>query len=117
MLTRGRHGLTFGAQSLGIFVHDYDPNTFNGAYVFGGGSAPVLDADNNPTGQTTTISGIEQYRRALLNLPGGNPTTYQVTIGDPLVSFTQWRLALFAQDTVKLMPHFIVAAGFRLPIH
>lgn len=116
MLTRGKHDLTFGAQSLGIFVHDYDPNTFNGAYVFGGGSAPVLDADNNPTGQTTTISGIEQYHRALLNLPGGNPTTYQVTIGDPLVSFTQWRLALFAQDTVKLMPHFTVAAGFRYQI-
>ena len=69
MFTHGRHILKFGVQSLGVFIHDYDPNTFNGAYIFGGGSAPVLDANNNSTGQTTTISGMEQYRRALLNLP------------------------------------------------
>jgi Carboxypeptidase regulatory-like domain len=72
---RGKHTVAFGAQSLGIFVHDYDPNTFNGAYVFGGGSAPLLDANNNPTGQTTTISALDQYWRALLDLPGGAPTT------------------------------------------
>jgi hypothetical protein len=46
-VVHGKHTLAFGAQSFGIFVHDYDPNTFNGAYVFGGGSAPVLDANNN----------------------------------------------------------------------
>jgi hypothetical protein len=75
LVTRGKHQLNFGLQSITSFVHDYDPNTFNGAYVFGGGSAPVLDASNSPTGQTTTIDGIEQYRRALLSLPGGTPTT------------------------------------------
>jgi Carboxypeptidase regulatory-like domain len=69
MLTHGRHTFKFGAQSLGYFIHDYDPDTFNGAYVFGGGSAPALDTRNNPTGQTITITGLEQYRRALLNLP------------------------------------------------
>ena len=36
MVTHGKHEMKFGAQSLGIFIHDYDPNTFNGAYVFGG---------------------------------------------------------------------------------
>jgi hypothetical protein len=113
MLTRGNHSLKFGAQSLGIFVHNYDPNTFNGAYIFGGGSAPVLDAENNPIGETTTISALEQYRRALLNLPGGSPTTYQVTSGTPLVPFTQWRLGLFAQDTIKLTPLLTVDTGLR----
>ena len=38
VLTRGRHTLKFGVQSLGLFVHDYNPDTFNGAFVFGGGS-------------------------------------------------------------------------------
>jgi len=113
MITRGNHTLKFGAQSLGIFVHNYDPDTFNGAYVFGGGSAPVLDANNNPTGQTTTISGIEQYRRALLGLPGGTPTTYQVTTGTPVVPFTQWRLGLYAQDSIKLAPRLTLTAGLR----
>jgi hypothetical protein len=113
LLTHGRHAMKFGAQSLGVFVHDYDPNTFNGAYLFGGGSAPALDADNHPTGETITISALEQYRRALLSLPGGAPTTYQVTSGMPLVPFTQWRLSLFAQDTVKLTPRVAVDTGLR----
>lgn len=113
MMTRGKHSWKFGAQSLGVFIHNYDPNTFNGAYVFGGGSAPILDANNNPTGQTATISGMEQYRRALLNLPGGTPTTYQVTTGTPLVPLTIWELGLYAQDTIRLAPQLSLSAGLR----
>lgn len=111
--THGRHTLKFGAQSLGVFLHDYDPNTFNGAYVFGGGSAPVLDGNNNPTGQTTTITALQQYQRALLNLPGGSPTTYQVTTGVPFVPLTQWRLGLYAQDSFKLTPGLTIIGGLR----
>jgi hypothetical protein len=113
MVTHGKHSLKLGAQSFGIFVHDYDPNTFNGAFVFGGGSAPLLDVNNNPTGQTTTISAIEQYRRALLNLPGGTPTTYQLTTGTLLVPLTQWRLGLHAEDAIKLTHGLTIATGLR----
>ncbi len=112
-LTRGRHEFKFGAQSLGIFMHDYDPDTFNGAYVFGGGSAPVLDAGNNPTGAIATITPIEQNRRAIESLPGGAPTTYQATTGTPLVSYAQWRVGLFAQDTLKLMPRLTATGGLH----
>jgi hypothetical protein len=113
VLTRGRHTLKFGLQSLGFFLHDYDPDTFNGAFVFGGGSAPVLDANSNPTGETTTITALEQYRRAVMNLPGGKPTTFQMETGTPLVPLTQWRLALYAQDGAKLNDHFTLNSGFR----
>ncbi|WP_255484200.1 carboxypeptidase regulatory-like domain-containing protein [Granulicella sp. 5B5] len=112
-IAHGKHTVAFGVQSLGIFLHDYDPNTFNGAYIFGGGSAPVLDANNNLTGQTTTISALEQYRRAQLNLPGGSPTTYQVTTGTPLVPLTIWLVGLWADDTFKLARHLSLATGFR----
>jgi hypothetical protein len=113
IFTRGRHSLKAGLQSLGFFIHDYDPDTFNGAFVFGGGSAPALDANNNPTGATTTITALEQYRRSLLHLPGGAPTTYQLTTGTPLVPETQWRLALYVQDRDKITQHLTVNAGLR----
>jgi len=113
IVTHGNHSLKFGVQSLGSFLHDSDPDTFNGAYIFGGGSAPVLDASNNPTGETTTINAIEQYRRALLNLSGGTPTTFQINSGTPLVPLTQWRLALYAQDSAKLASRLTVNGGLR----
>ena len=112
----GKHTVAFGGQSLGIFLHDFAPNTFNGAYVFGGGSAPVLDANNTPTGQTTTISALEQYRRALLNLPGGSPTTYQVTTGTPVVPLTIWLVGLWVDDIYKLTGRLSLSTGFRYQI-
>jgi hypothetical protein len=113
IFVHGKHNLKVGVESLGIFVHDYDPDTFNGSYVFGGGGAPELDANNNPTSQTTTISGMEQYRRASLNLAGGIPTTYQITTGTPLVPLTQWRVALYAQDIIKLTSRVSLSTGLR----
>jgi hypothetical protein len=113
MLTRGRHTLKLGMQSRSMFEHDYNPDTFNGAYVFGGGGAPVLGANNDPTGETTTITAIEQYRRAVASLPGGTPTTFQVNSGTPLVPVTQWRLTWYAQDVAKLNNRFTLNSGLR----
>jgi hypothetical protein len=112
-ITRGAHTFKFGGEAIAGFINDFDPNTFNGAFVFGGGSAPELDASNNQTGQTTTISGLEQYRRTLESLPGGSPTTYQLTSGTPLISLSHWDLGFYAQDTMKLNPRLSIDAGLR----
>jgi outer membrane receptor protein involved in Fe transport len=101
------------AKPLGMFVDEYVPGTFNGAYIFGGGNAPALAANNHPNGETTTITALEQYRRSLLNLSGGSPTTFQLCTGTPLVPETQWRLALFAQDSAALAHRLTVNAGLR----
>jgi hypothetical protein len=109
MWSHHKHSLKIGVASLGILVHDYDPDTFNGSFVFGGGLAPALDT----SGQQTAISGLEQYRRTLLSLPGGVPTTYNVTQGEPLVPFSQWRVSLFAQDQWSVKPNLSLALGLR----
>jgi len=111
--TKGRSSLKLGTQALGIFTHNYDPNTFNGAFLFGGGGAPELDSNNLPTGGTTTIDGMEQYRRTLLGLAGGVPTTYQLTSGDPNVPFIQWQESLYAEETLQLAPRLTAAGGLR----
>jgi hypothetical protein len=107
--THRQHSLKIGVTSLGALVHDYDPDTFNGGFLFGGGLAPALD--NN--GLQIAISGLEQYRRTLLALPGGVPTTYNITQGDALVPFAQWRVALFAQDQWNIKPNLSLALGLR----
>ena len=109
LVTHGTHSLKLGVQALALFVHDVTPDTFNGAFIFGGGSAPSLAEPS----QTTTISGLEQYRRALSHLPGGAPTTYQQNSGTALVPFTQWRVALYASDTRQLAPRLTLASGVR----
>ena len=113
LLTHGKQTFKVGLQSLTVFLHNYDPDTFNGAFVFGGGSAPLLDANGKPTGQTTTIDGLQQYERTLQELPGGTPTTYQLNTGSPVVPLTQWRPALFGEDTIQLASRLSMATGLR----
>jgi hypothetical protein len=67
LFSRGQHSIKFGAQSLALFQHNLVPSTFNGAYIFGGGDAPALDAAQNPAGHHTSITAAEQYRRAQLS--------------------------------------------------
>ncbi|MGA8940219.1 MAG: carboxypeptidase-like regulatory domain-containing protein, partial [Acidobacteriaceae bacterium] len=77
ILTTKHHTMKFGTQFMLYDEHQQLTTSFNGSYTFGGGTAPVLDANNVPvSGETETITGVEQYRRALLGLPGGSPTAY-----------------------------------------
>jgi hypothetical protein len=110
---RGRHSLKVGMRALADFVHDTDPDTFNGAFIFGGGVAPDLSADGQPLSQTTTITALEQYRRAGLNLAGGAPTAFQITTGSPQVDFAHWRVSLYAMDTIRLSHNLTLTPGFR----
>ncbi len=104
-----KHTVKAGVQLLGAFINDAAPDTFNGSYVFGGGSAPALDS----SGATITITGLEQYRRALAGLPGGRPTTYSQTSGTAIVPLEQWTIAAYAQDDWKVSAQLSVSAGLR----
>ncbi len=108
LLTRGRHSLKLGLELQNSDLHESLPINFNGAYVFGGGPAPSLTG----TG-TTTISGLEQYRRALLGLPGGTPTQFNMTTGTPRLALDQLQLVLYAQDQWQLKPRLQLSFGLR----
>lgn len=108
-----KHLLKFGIQSEFLRERFRYTNNFNGTWLFGGGTAPVLDANHNPTGQTQTITGVEQYVRALNGWAGGSPTQYSNIAGNPTINLTQYRLALFFQDDWKVTPRLHVAWGLR----
>lgn len=109
-----RQFLKAGVQLMLFNEHQQLPSNFNGTYTFGGGSAPVLDSNNVPLpGASETISGIEQYRRAVLKLPGGVPTAFSNVSGSPSVRFTSVQNAIFVQDDVDVGHGLHLQAGLR----
>ena len=113
ILTTHHHTLKAGTQFFLYNESQQLTTNFNGTYTFGGGTAPVLGANNQPTGQTETISGIEQYRRAQLALPGGAATAFSNVAGSPSVAFTQYQEVLYIQDDVNIGHGLHLAFGAR----
>ncbi len=115
ILTTKAHTIKAGVNFRIYREREQMTQNFNGTYVFGGGIAPVLDANNIPvSGSTTTITGLEQYRRATLGLAGGSATAYTVVTGTPQVDFTQARASAFIEDDWKLRPNLKVSLGTRV---
>jgi Carboxypeptidase regulatory-like domain len=114
IFTPKNHTLKFGTQLWIYDEHQQLTNNFNGTYTFGGGIAPVLDANGNPVpGKTQTITGLEQYRRSLLHLAGGMPTAYSNVAGTPTVNFTLVQDAVFIQDDWNVGHSVHIASGLR----
>ncbi|MGA7155858.1 MAG: carboxypeptidase-like regulatory domain-containing protein [Acidobacteriaceae bacterium] len=114
ILTTKHHTMKFGTQFMLYDEHQQLTTNFNGTYTFGGGAAPVLDANNQPVaGETETITGVEQYRRALLGLAGGSPTAFANVAGTPVVDFNMVTNALFFQDDWEVGRGVHVAYGVR----
>jgi hypothetical protein len=109
LYSRGKHNLKAGVELLDTALNDTATAGFNGSYIFGGGNAPALDG----SGTMIAITGLEQYRRALLGLSGGAPTQFNVTTGTPVVSLNQLQTVLYAQDQWKFRPRLQFALGMR----
>ena len=114
ILNTKNHLMKFGIFTEFLDEHKRLTNNFNGTYNFGGGIAPVLDANHQPIpGQTLVITGLEQFHRALNGWAGGAPTAFSNVAGNPQVDLVQTRLTLFFQDDWKLLHNLHIAYGLR----
>ena len=134
--TSGAHTWKFGARLRAVSIVDTSEQGFNGAYIFGGAYAPVLDANNqavvpgvmcNAAAQTpgcATITSIEQYRRTLLfgqmgfspqmiRALGGGATQFSVNNGSPVVDVGGADIGLFGGDDWKVKPNLTLSLGLR----
>jgi len=126
---RGKHSSKFGVRFREQVLDSLSPRNFGGTFTFGGGIAPVLDANNQPVmvgGQTemAAIQPIDRYRRALLfqqmglsaaqaQLLGGAPTQFSITAGAPELSVHQADVGVFAGDDWRARPNLTVSMGLR----
>ena len=128
--TPGSHIFTFGMRLRRTSLSERSTYNFGGTYVFAGGQAPQLDANDQPvldaSGNFTPvpITSIERYRRTLLFAQrgltptqirelGGGATQFSIVGGNPLLSVRQADFGLFIQDELKPRPNLNVIFGLR----
>lgn len=123
--TYKQHTIKFGGRVRHSTLSDFSPNNFGGTFVFTGGNAPMLDANNLPiAGQTEIITSLERYRRTLLfnqlglsaaetRLRGGGATQFTIAGGNPLADVNQTDVGVFVLDDWRLRPSLTLSAGLR----
>lgn len=129
-VARGGHTWRFGARLREQLVDNVSPQNFAGTFTFGGGTGPLLDANNQPivdaAGQPALvpITSIEQYRRTLLfqrlgytaariRALGGGATQFSLNAGNPAISALQFDLGVFAGDDWRMRPNMTLSLGLR----
>lgn len=129
-LLRRSHTLRFGVRLRAGFLHNTSPANFGGTFIFSGGLAPELDADNQPVlgpgGQlvSANITSIEAYQRTLIfgrmgltsaqiRALGGGATQFTIATGMPSLSVNQWDFGIFAGDDWRARPGLTLSYGLR----
>jgi len=124
-IVHGTHAFRFGVRLREQNDDNVAPVNFNGTYTFGGGTAPLLDAQNQPVGgQLEQIDSIERYRRTLLfqqlgyssariRALGGGATQFSIAGGNPETSVGQFDIGLFFGDTWRVRQNLTISYGLR----
>ena len=132
-VVRGTHLLKFGVRLREQFDDNISPANFNGTFTFSGGTAPELDANNQPvldaSGQEvmTAISSIEQYRRTLLfqsaglsaqeiRALGGGATQFSISTGNPSLDMRQFDVGVYMGDEWRIRPNLTLNYGLRYEV-
>ncbi|MBI2821630.1 MAG: carboxypeptidase regulatory-like domain-containing protein [Acidobacteria bacterium] len=111
----GGHTFKAGFEANATRLENNDRSDRQGTFIFG--ADVERDAEGEPVagpgGRTITITPLENYRRTLLGMPGYRPSQFSIIRGDPLVRFSQWEMAWFAQDDWALSPRLTLSYGLR----
>lgn len=129
-VTHGPDAWHFGGRLRAMVERNISQQDFNGTFIFGGGTAPELDANNQPVkdanGNTIPIpiTSIEQYRRTVVfeqagysnaqtEALGGGASQFSLSAGNPLISASQIDLGLFVENTWKIQSNLTGDLGLR----
>ncbi|MBO0859618.1 MAG: TonB-dependent receptor [Chloracidobacterium sp.] len=129
-VARKLHYWKFGVRVRGDTLDSVAPQNFGGSFTFGGGDAPVLDANNQPALDSSgdvilaPITSIERYRRTLLFQQlgftpsqirelGGGATQFSINSGNPALSASQLDVGLFVGDDWRARPNLTLSLGLR----
>lgn len=129
-LVRKTHALKFGIRLRAETADNTSPQNFGGTFTFGGGTAPVLDSNNQPVFDPSgvpllaPITSIERYRRTLLfqqqgltpiqiRALGGGATQFSISAGDPTLSANQFDVGAFVGDDWRVRPNLTLSLGLR----
>ena len=132
-MSLGAHTMRFGARVRTVLLKDASTQTFNGNFVFAGGSAPRLDAsdqlilDSSGNPWPVPITSLERYRRTLvfsrrgfsdaeIRALGGGASQFLLAGGNPAVSMSQTDVGLFVEDNWRIRSNLTLGIGLRYEV-
>ena len=127
-IQKGTHTIKFGGRVRGVSITDTNPFNFGGQWSFNGGSAPLLDASNNPIpGTSVLLNSIQRYQRTLqlmslgfsgadVRARGGGAATFSLYAGNPLATVSQFDIEPYIQDDWRYKPNLTFSYGLRYEI-
>ena len=124
------HTWRFGVRVRAAVLNNDSPINYGGTFVFSGGLAPELDANNQPVLDSSgnpillNIDSIESYRRTLvfqqmgfspsqIRTLGGGASQFSINAGTPALSVNQEEVGAFVGDEWRLKRNLTINLGLR----